>query len=404
MLARAEQAAREREKTQAQIAMQMHRINYLNRKKTDRFVELLLEHRPDLAGLPFVMGDACRMKTEEGSKFSAAVTMVHKSLKAHGNQPKAFWKLWSETRQPVAPIRTENITVDGKACVAALMQVLPKEPARIRLGLVEHLSTFNDSQADRDEATRALARLAIYSPEEQIRRAANSALLKRETGPSTDQLVKGLRYPWASVAESTAEALVQQQRTDLVPQLVGMLDEADPRAPVLQETEGRKVLVVREVVRINHMRNCLLCHPPAQNAKLGQQTFRVGSIPNVLAPEVATGPVPPPGHGLETDPEEGGYGSRQNPDILIRADVTYLRQDFSLMQKVADSAPWPEMQRFDFLVRTRVVSEQEANFIRAELGRQPSPYRQAALQALRRLTGRDAGETAQAWRTALARN
>jgi hypothetical protein len=291
--------------------------------------------------------------------------------------------------QPAAPL------TDGKACVAALMQILPKESARIRQGLVEQLTKFNATEADRDEASKALARLSLYSPEEQIRRAANMALLKRPTNPTTELLVAGLRYPWASVAQNAAEALIQQQRTDLIPQLVNILDEADPRAPVLQELAGKKVTVVRELVRINHMRNCLLCHPPATAAQ--------EKVPdsNLV---MATGPVPAPGHELQIDPETGGYGSSQNPDILIRADVTYLRQDFSLMQKVDNAAPWPEMQRFDFLVRSRVVNEQEAKFIRAELGRQPSPYQQAALHALRRLTGRDAGDTAQAWRSVLAMN
>ena len=36
-----------------------------------------------------------------------------------------------------------------------------------------------------------------------------------------------------------------------------------------------------------------------------------------------------------------GYGSFKNPDILVRIDVTYLRQDFSMLQAVHDSGPWP---------------------------------------------------------------
>ena len=31
----------------------------------------------------------------------------------------------------------------------------------------------------------------------------------------------------------------------------------------MKEMEGKKVPVVREMVRINHHRNCLLCHAPA---------------------------------------------------------------------------------------------------------------------------------------------
>jgi len=86
-------------------------------------------------------------------------------------------------------------------------------------------------------------------------------------------------------------------------------------------------------------------------------------------------------------------------------DVTYLRQDFSLLQPVADADPWPQMQRFDFLVRTRTLSEEEAQSYRDKLQpREPgvlSPYHRAALAALRELTGRDTEPTPQAWRRLL---
>ncbi len=54
------------------------------------------------------------------------------------------------------------------------------------------------------------------------------------------------------------------------------------------------------------------------------------------------------------------YYSPSAPDIVVRADATYPRQDFSMLLKVADAEPWPEMQRFDYLVRTRVPTESEA--------------------------------------------
>ena len=41
------------------------RINFVNQKKNDRYMELLLENRSDLAGLPFTMGDACRLQKKE---------------------------------------------------------------------------------------------------------------------------------------------------------------------------------------------------------------------------------------------------------------------------------------------------------------------------------------------------
>ena len=89
----------------------------------------------------------------------------------------------------------------------------------------------------------------------------------------------------------------------------------------------------------------------------------------------------------------------------MRVDVTYLRQDFSALLPVEDANPWPEMQRFDFLVRTRAVTEGEATAFREQLGEgepdRPSPYHRAVLAALRELTGRDAEPTPEAWRRLL---
>src|SRR4029078_13293146 len=105
----------------------------------------------------------------------------------------------------------------------------------------------------------------------------------------------------------------------------------------------KKTFVVREMVKVNHHRNCLLCHSPGN--------------PNQPANEVLTAATPIPGEQLT--PPAQGYGSSR-PDILVRIDVTYLRQDFSVFQPLADAAPWPENQRFDFLVRERAIPEAEA--------------------------------------------
>jgi hypothetical protein len=86
---------------------------------------------------------------------------------------------------------------------------------------------------------------------------------------------------------------------------------------------------------------------------------------------------------------------------MVAFDVTYLREDFSLKMPVADAEPWPEMQRFDFLVRTRQLTDTEALAYRelfqpARAG-ELSPYQRAALTALQRLTGKNADPTAAAW-------
>jgi hypothetical protein len=44
---------------------------------------------------------------------------------------------------------------------------------------------------------------------------------------------------------------------------------------------------------------------------------------------------------------------------FIHADITYLQQDFSIMQPVDDHGSWPAYQRFDYLVRSRPASEHD---------------------------------------------
>ena len=67
-----------------------------------------------------------------------------------------------------------------------------------------------------------------------------------------------------------------------------------------------------------------------------------------------------------------------------------------------DDAPWPALQRFDFVVRERALAEGEAAELRKRLEtREPgvlSPYQEAAVKALREMTGRDFGAKADIWR------
>jgi hypothetical protein len=418
-----------------QIAHQIAKINHLNDKKTDGFLEALRQDRLDLNGLPFAMGDACRTKGERSKQFALAVATVRRALprtlgmssgpifSVPGNavfttsaagataptavpsfspppvaqpQPPSvedrpadenFWEKYQafcaqedRTISQLDRAQCDTVTV---ARIAALMQVLAPMSPTLHRGLVKYLSSVSHV-----EATKALARLAIFSAEDEVRRAAIDALKVRRERDYTDVLVQGLHYPWPAVARRAAEAVAKLERNDLLPQLVGLLEERDPRAPVIQEVEKKKVPVVRELVRVNHHRNCLLCHAPGNTGK--------------VSPEAVTAAVPVPGEPLSS-PADGYRNS--SPDIIVRVDVTYLRQDFSALQPVADANPWPEMQRFDFLVRTRTLTEEEATVYREKLTpREPgqfSPYQRAALAALRELTGRDTEPTPEAWRRLL---
>ena len=395
------------------IAHLLAKVNHANAKKRDGYMEALLAKRTDLAALPFVMGDDCRLTATRNFEFQSAVIMVHSHIAVQqGKRPEAAARLdsekmesvvsqtqdvqgdpndvigpmWEEFRNTCAAQDKENARRDAKeqdealrSSVAALMQIVGPAGGAMRMHLVKYLATLQHT-----EATRALAKLAIYSEEEDARKLALKALKLRRERDYTDILIAGLRYPWPAVARRAAEAVIALERVDLIPQLVTMLEEADPRLPVAKKVGDTTVLAVREVVKINHHRNCVLCHAP-------------GNVPNQNT-SVFTASIPVPG-----EPLPSGYGpSDSPPDLAVRVDVTYLRQDFSLFLPVADAQPWPEFQRFDFVVQTRTVSEAEAKaFHEALTPREPgvlTPYHRAVLLALRELTGRDTAPTAAAWR------
>jgi hypothetical protein len=213
--------------------------------------------------------------------------------------------------------------------------------------------------------------VAVFSTDEAVRALAIEELAVRREEGTTDVLKAGLGYPWPAVAGNAATAIVKLKREDLVPHLQGMLDAPDPRGPTTAVVAGQEEVVAHEVVRVNHLRNCLLCHAPAT---LG------GTPEETLAAEV---PVP-------TEPLPRGVYDLPESNLLVRIDVTYLRQDFSAMQAVTDwtAATWTNKQRFDFFVRRRVLTPEEAADLRARLAA-VSSYRDIAARALRELTGHD---------------
>ena len=126
-----------------------------------------------------------------------------------------------------------------------------------------------------------------------------------------------------------------------------------------------------EVVRVNHLRNCLLCHAPSFGNAQGQPR----------------GLIPVPGLPVPSGTEYYSLGARTPREVdWVRADVTYLKQDFSARQPVANHGAWPEVQRFDFLVRVRRATENEVYMARLrERTEEGYPQRDAVLFALREL-------------------
>jgi len=387
-----EPMAKDMDKHQAMeaIAYSIAKINHLNAKKHDGFMLAMIENRADLHGLPFLMGDDCR----SGEKLAASFAVIAQGVRQltqnqngqrlpDGSVPNEFSDL-NPTKLTLPGTSPETVQL---ALVAALMQIMMPESEQARVNLAKYLATVPHI-----DATKALARLALFSAEDVVRAAAIEGLRLRSERDYTDVLMQGFNYPLPAVAKRSAEALVKLDRKDVLADLVNVLERPDPRLPFTEKRDGKDAMTVRELVKVNHHRNCLLCHAPGNTENTPAVALKV-AVPSPVEPL----PKPTDGGGYQTTPS--------TPDILVRIDMTYLRQDFSLMMPVADAHPWPEMQRFDFLVRTRPVTPTEVQAFESrretdEPG-QPSVYHRAALFALRELSGRDAEATPQAWRKVL---
>lgn len=254
--------------------------------------------------------------------------------------------------------------------VPTLTQMLQIENEATRLLLVRELTRTKSRAATVELAIRALVDL---SPE--VRQAALAGLEKRPAEGYVPVLLRGLRYPWSPVADHAAVALRKLQPQEAAASLVDLLDLPSPSAPVFDPKT--KQYTVREVVRLNHLRNCLLCHVPSANKEDG----------------LVRGLVPTPGQPLPRLYYEG-----QNGDF-VRADITFLRQDFSVNLHDEGVAPWPKEQRYDFVTRLRTVPESELALLPESSA--AYPQRDAVLYALRGITGRDSGDSSARWRETL---
>jgi hypothetical protein len=210
-----------------------------------------------------------------------------------------------------------------------------------------------------------------------------NALAARSAADYLPVLLDAFRSPWPPAAYHAADALTTLAPPEATPELVQCLEAMESAAPLVNK-KGEPV--VQELVRINHARNCLLCHAQSVNRSDG---IRV-AVPSRYRP------LPSP---YSLDGYEGGGrgGSRTGSDtVFTRPDVTYMQQDFSWMLPVENPGPWPSLQRFDFVVRTRPASANES--APSELR---SQQKAAIVRALRAISGKDYGERAADWQTAL---
>jgi hypothetical protein len=293
----------------------------------------LLKSRPDLNGLPMQDEKDCQ-SSKEAAKMLAQVSVQVRRLQALSTRRSAGGpsSMASADSDLIHFLRT-TATRHAKqpTIVGPLEQMFQAETEGLRRNLIETLAAVKGM-----EATRALARRAVFDLSPEVRTDAIRALANRPLRYARPILVAALRHPWAPAADHAAKALVELNDQKSFESVKALVDEPDPRKPFMEE----KKWYVREVVRINHLRNCLLCHP----ASVGR-----------LAPgESVSAPIPEPGKPLPVV-----YYSSRSPLPSVRADIVYFRQDFSAVHKVDKPEKWPEFQRFDYLVRKRELTAKE---------------------------------------------
>ncbi len=290
----------------------------------------MLSNQDDLAGLPILGEDECHSPAANVKELAFISKHVgelsRRSRRTFGLSESMSLSGSSELEVGVFKVASESS--NDATTVGPLVQMLQAENTAVRMTLVAVLS-----QIEGHEASLALADRAIFDLSPMVRNAAIAELRFRPAEDYRPRLLAAFRYPWPGAAFNAAEALIQLADSGVLPQLEELLDKRDPSEPV-ETPDGRWQRT--ELVRVNHLRNCMLCHP--------QSSSRSDPIRGV---------IPTPGRPLR----QAYYQTRSGS--AVRADVTYLRQDFSVMQQVADPGPWPSLQRFDFLTRTRQLTEKE---------------------------------------------
>ena len=340
----------------------------------------LVPKKPQLNGLDLAMGDDCHLCESDAKTLDLISNEVGHTVGRFDlfgtRKPTPAQKVTasnSRDKQIKNMVKAILYRENAEQAIGTADQILQIENAGIRRTLIKTLR-----QLDSETACKLLACYAKYDVEEDVRIAATDALRSFPPEMCRAELLAGFRYPWPDVARHSAEAIVRLNDTESIPKLVKLLKRPDPRTPRRQENG---VFAHREMVAINHLRNCMLCHLDSHD----ENDKGRGLIPY-----------------WDRELARHYYDSTRPELARVRADVTYLRQDFSVLRKVEDHGPWPENQRFDYVARTKTVGSAEAEKIRLKLSSKPNEYRIAIVLALRGLTEKSPPDDSwEAWSSAV---
>jgi hypothetical protein len=324
----------------------------------------LLARRTDLAGLPARGAKECQASAESvklATLLSRDVGRWRRFL-LQASQPGADASIIKSVTQDVESRLFVLKEWGTPAAVPMLEQVLQSEAPALRLLLVKQLAQIEGPESD-----AALARRAVFDVSEDVRHVAVEVMKTRPLQGMRSTLLGALRYPWAPAADHAADAIVGLRDKEAVAELSKLVDLPDPAAPTYDAS--KKKWFKPDMARVNHLSNCLLCHAPSTTLR-----------------DPVRGVIPDPSKPLL----EAYYQRSEGP--AVRADIVYLRQDFSVAQCVEHPGEWPVYQRFDYFVRRVEVPEKEATATAEAARKRNYPQREAVLFAIRQLTGVENGE------------
>lgn len=323
------------------------------------------------SGLPIIAGEACRLSDDAADALQTGSLSLRELLTG---QRRGIGFVSLRTVDSDHPgVVAEHLQAKGDGhnnwlrphAIPVMMQMMMAEKPEMRAVLIDTLAKI-----DGPRATAALAVRACTDLNRMCRTKAIEALNRRPREQYVGLLLTALRHPFDAIADHAAEALVSLRRKEVVPALVQMLDLPDPSLPYAKPNKSGKF--IREMVRINHLRGCLICH--AQSTS-GTDKVRAA--------------VPPTDRALNP---AGSYN--WDGGVFITARITYVRQDFSHNLEVSDPGKWPEQQRFDFLTRERPAQKQELE--RKLVGL--TPHQKALTWTLEHLTGKNPGPNPEDWK------
>lgn len=245
------------------------------------FLAGILERQPELATLPWRKGAEAILERDQAEALDVLSVQLRNLIRSFSQRRKSV--LPPENRLVIrAPLLlgalTTGLITDERArrdygsdsislknlfrswqqpaSVPTLNQILMAEDAPARAVLIDLLAKIEGPAA-----TEALAQRAMFDLSPELRQLAVSALRARPVEEARAALLRGFQHPWLPVNYHAAEALIALQDHDAIPELEAMLGQPDPRHPV--RIEGTSQFAVREVVKINHTANCVLCHAPS---------------------------------------------------------------------------------------------------------------------------------------------